>query len=217
MLGRRRHPPDVTDIGEAFRAQQLLGDVLGRDADAGGFWRGAPWSSPAALSGGPSRGTDQARDAGRGDGCHEAASALQSSAWAASFPCGSGQEGHGTPPGHARPTDVTSLRRGDALGRERDGPRSAFRAVYEEGRPAPTALSARVVGAIPALNDPVAYKARGSREVDLKSTIIPDRLTFFLLIDVVVYHLAGDGAGCDDQDEVNLEVVARKLQGGIVA
>jgi len=51
----------------------------------------------------------------------------------------------------------------------------------------------------------------------LKSTIIPDRLTFFLLIDVVVYHLAGDGAGCDDQDEVNLEVVARDSQGGIVA
>jgi hypothetical protein len=50
----------------------------------------------------------------------------------------------------------------------------------------------------------------------LKSTIIPDRLTF-LLIDVVVYHLVGDGAGYDDQDEVNLEVVARDSQGGIVA
>ena len=60
-------------------------------------------------------------------------------------------------------------------------------------------------------------KARGSREVDLKSTIIPDRLTFFLLIDLVVYHLVGDGAGCDDQDEVNLEVVERDSQGGIVA
>jgi hypothetical protein len=77
MLGRRRHR-HVTDIGEAFRAQQLLGDVLGRDADAGDLGEADRGRLRRRFSGGRSRGTDQARDAGRGDGSHEAASALQS-------------------------------------------------------------------------------------------------------------------------------------------
>jgi hypothetical protein len=42
----------------------------------------------------------------------------------------------------------------------------------------------------------------------LKSTVVLDRLAF-LLADVVVNYLVGDGAGCDNPDEVNLEVIAR--------
>ena len=68
---------DVADIGEPFRAQQILGDVRRREADVR-VWRPAgAWSSPAApRRRAMCRAPKDARGAGRGQGGEKIAARL---------------------------------------------------------------------------------------------------------------------------------------------
>src|SRR5262249_7113391 len=72
---------DITDIGESLRAQQLLGDILRGDADAGDLHNAHGGSFEGSLCARHSRDVQEAGSAGQCNAVDERASGLCRRHW----------------------------------------------------------------------------------------------------------------------------------------